>query len=81
MINRTCFLFLLCIFFLFPESAFSEEIKEAEKAFIAGNYERALTLAGPMAESGNARAQTLLGKLYYFGYGVEWSQYKAVVKM
>ena len=78
MIIRTYFLFFLCVFFSFPTPASSDEIKEAEKAFIVGNYERALTIARPMAESGDARAQTLMGKLFYFGYGVKWSDYKAV---
>lgn len=42
----------------------------AEVAYQKGNYETALRLARPLAEQGDARAQSLLGRMYARGRGV-----------
>jgi TPR repeat protein len=42
----------------------------ASAAYQSGNYEAALRLARPLAEQGDARAQSVLGLAYYRGRGV-----------
>ena len=49
-----------------------------EKAYNAGDYETALEYLKPAAEAGNAKAQTNLGNMYYYGYDVSQSYEKAV---
>jgi hypothetical protein len=41
------------------------------------NYNSALDLARPLAEGGDARAQSLVGQLYYRGRGVKQDDYQA----
>ena len=38
-------------------------------AYQRGDYATAMQLFRPLAEGGDARAQTTLGLLYYYGYG------------
>jgi TPR repeat protein len=47
-------------------------------AYQAGRYAAALRLAGPLAEQGDARAQSLLGYLNYHGRGVKRSDPEAL---
>ncbi len=42
----------------------------AELAYQKGNYEKAMELARPLAEQGDAKAQSVLGRLYWRGRGV-----------
>src|SRR5262249_355662 len=42
----------------------------AEEAYRSSEYAKALALAQPLAEAGDARAQSVLGLLYYRGRGV-----------
>jgi hypothetical protein len=48
----------------------ANDVDAAYAAYLKGNYTRALRLAQLAAEEGNARAQSLLGLLYYQGRGV-----------
>ena len=43
---------------------------EADAAFAKGDYAKALKLARPLAEDGNAKAESILGFAYYRGRGV-----------
>ena len=43
---------------------------EADAAFQKGDYAKALKLARPLAEDGNAKAESILGFAYYRGRGV-----------
>jgi TPR repeat protein len=43
---------------------------EADAAFVKGDYAKALKLARPLAEDGNAKAESILGFAYYRGRGV-----------
>lgn len=47
------------------------KMKAAEQAYRQGDYQAALAVFRPMAESGNARAQFYLGEIYLSGSGVE----------
>jgi len=55
-----------------------EDADAAEAAYQKGNYETAIRLARPLAESGNARAQSLLGRMYSRGRGVAHDEIEAV---
>ncbi len=49
---------------------------EGEAAFNQQRYEKAFTLLSPEAEKGDAKAQYLLGKMYYNGEGVMYNPEK-----
>jgi uncharacterized protein len=48
-----------------------ETADAAYHAYQEGRYQAALRLARPLAEAGDARAQSILGLLYYHGQGVQ----------
>jgi TPR repeat protein len=50
----------------------------AESAYENGNYQKALRVARPLAEQGDARAQMLLGRMYSRGNGVPVDEGEAV---
>ena len=49
----------------------STRFDEGVNAYLASNYEVAMARLTPFAESGNARAQAYLGKMYESGWGAE----------
>jgi Sel1 repeat len=53
-------------------------VEDAETAYQKGNYEAAIRIARPLAESGNARAQSLLGRMYSRGRGLPHDEVEAV---
>lgn len=58
---------------LVPALGIAEPVREidaADAAYRDGDFATALRLARPMAEQGAARAQTLMGLIYYNGRGV-----------
>jgi TPR repeat protein len=55
-----------------------EDADAAEAAYQKGNYETAIRIARPLAESGNARAQSLLGRMYSRGRGMPHDEIEAV---
>lgn len=59
---------------LIPAVGFSSTVSNidaAEQAYEKGRYPLALRLLQPLAEQGDARAQALLGLMYYHGRGVK----------
>ena len=58
-------------------AASAQEFDNARNAYLSGDYESALTLAHPMAESGDADAQVLLSLMYDNGQGVPQDTRKA----
>ena len=50
----------------------------AVAAYQSGNYGRALKLAQPLAEAGDARGEAILGQLYFRGRAVEQNDHEAV---
>ncbi len=46
------------------------EYRAAVAAYAHGDYATVLSLMRPLAEKGETKAQTLVGSLYFFGYGV-----------
>ncbi len=66
---------------LIPALRFAEPAKRVEAANAAydkGDYDCALRLVRPLAEQGNARAQSLLGLIYHTGRGTERDQGEAL---
>src|SRR5688572_5477440 len=59
-------------------SAGSSPAKEAMKAFEAGRHAKAVELAKPLADQGNAEALYLMGFAHESGKGVEASRDKAL---
>jgi TPR repeat protein len=53
------------------------DVNAAESAFQKGNYEQALRIARPLAEQGDARAQSLLGRVFSRGRGVQLDEAEA----
>jgi TPR repeat protein len=55
---------------LLPGSAIAGTVEDCAGAFDRQDYAAALQLCRPLAEQGDARAQTCLGGMYYNGQGV-----------
>ena len=55
---------------LSPALALSADFAEGLEAYDAGDYETVIAVWRPLAEAGNAEAQTALGALYLSGEGV-----------
>jgi uncharacterized protein len=60
--NYSCTFLAACALALAPVSA--GPLDDAYAAYQQGDYPSALRLFRPLAEQGNARAQTLLGLMY-----------------
>ena len=67
-LNRRGYCLLFCLLFSLPAYAQSDEGKAA---FAKHDYKAALLNWQPRAEQGDASAQYGLGRLYFFGLGVQ----------
>ena len=65
--------FLLCVVFPFISNA--DQLEDANTAIESKDYKKAFELFQPLAEEGNAEAQTRLGALYVNGQGVRTGFY------
>jgi TPR repeat protein len=64
-----------------PALGFAGPVRDADAAYAAydkGDHATALRLSRPLAEQGDARAQSLLGSIYYVGRGVVRDDAEAV---
>ncbi len=60
------------IFLVFLSSGFVRaDYESAMAAYDAGDYETSVALLIPLAEVGDAQAQTNLGAMYHHGYGLQ----------
>jgi len=66
---------VLCVSLVSQVSA--DPLKDAQNAYAAGNYAKALDLYTPLAKKGDAKAQLSLGTMYYIGQGVTQSYQEA----
>ena len=64
-------LFSLLICFVFPVLSHADQLEDAKAAIENQDFAKAYELIYPLAEGGNAEAQTTLGTLYINGQGVE----------
>ena len=69
-LSRFLSVFLLSCF-VFPAFSSAEQLEDAKTAFDNKDYEKAYEFLAPLAEAGNAEAQTRLGAMYVNGQGVE----------
>ncbi|HET9821903.1 MAG TPA: tetratricopeptide repeat protein [Burkholderiaceae bacterium] len=71
---------IVLVAFVLPVAcARADALQDAVQAVQRKDYATAVRLLGPLAEAGNARAQTQLGLLYHHGQGVPESDAQAVV--
>ena len=73
------FLLSLTFLFLFCGSVYGDDYQDGLDAFERKDYETAYKLILPLAEQGDARAQTALGLMYAEGLGFP-QDYKEAVK-
>lgn len=59
-------------------SAYGQDCKEGEAAFVAGNYAKATSILQPLVAKGDACAQYQLGEMYMQGKGVPEDKAKAL---
>ncbi len=57
------------LFSITTAPAFAGTYEGADKAYDAGDYEKAKSIALPLAKAGNAKAMNLIGLMHDFGYG------------
>ena len=69
---------IIATMLLLATSAYGQDCKEGEAAFVAGNYARAKTIIQPLATKGVACAQYQLGEMYMQGKGVPEDKAKAL---
>lgn len=63
---------LACVFlFTLSEQAMADSLSDAQRAYAAGEYAKAVELFRSLAEQGSASAQGSLGVMYGLGQGVE----------
>jgi serine/threonine protein kinase len=62
-----------------PKRAEPDPLDDAEAAYKAGDYGRAVTRLRALAEAGNAKAQARLGEFYAKGLGVPQNNFQAYV--
>ncbi len=65
---RSAFYIVFLLIVSFP--TFSADLEKGIAAARSGDFETALSIWRPLAESGNASAQYFIGMLYYNGHGV-----------
>lgn len=68
---------LLLLLFVFTAPCFAD-VNEGEKAFESGDYATALRILKPLAETGDAKAQFYVGKMYYLGKGAPQDHAQAI---
>jgi len=75
---KTLPLILCAMLFLFSDAAFAGNDEKAMQAYARGDYATALTLAKPLAEHGDVKAQSLLALMYDYGKGVPQNAVQAI---
>ena len=56
----------------------AEDYETGRSAYISGNYDRALQILKPLADSGDPEAQKIMGIMYDYGHGVAKDQQEAL---
>ncbi len=71
-------LLILIISFTLPILSLAASFEEGREAYLAKDYEKALSILKPKANQGHAKAQETLGTMYDFGLGVKKDTAKAI---
>lgn len=69
--NYQAILFSLLFFCFSTVTSIAGDLEDAKCAFQNKEYDKALVIATPLAEKGDPMAQTILGGIHRFGFGVE----------
>jgi TPR repeat protein len=77
MMARFFQIFVLPVLLIAHEAGASEASQPGEAAYAAGDYARAYEVLVPLADSGDADAQYVLGLMYAGGHGVDQNFYNA----
>ncbi len=72
------YLITLFLFLHFSLNTSAASFEEGREAYLAKDYEKALSILEPLAKRGHAKAQITLGIMYDFGHGVKKDPLKAV---
>jgi len=56
----------------------AQDYTEGKQAYLAKDYDKALSILKPLAEQGDSDAQVTLGLMYDYGHGVEQDSAKAI---
>jgi TPR repeat protein len=70
--------YILISLLFFTSVSYAATYEEGKKAYLAQDYELALSILKPLAENGNAQAQITMGLMYDYGHGVEKSASESV---
>lgn len=73
-----CFLSLLACNGIWCNDAWAASYEEGKQAYLAKDYETALAILKPLADSGDYQAQVTLGIMYDFGHGVSKDPTEAI---
>ena len=73
-----CFLALLICDGVWCNGAWAASYEEGKQAYLAKDYQAALAILKPLAETGDSQAQVTLGIMYDFGHGVSKDQTEAI---
>ena len=76
--NWVVTLLILFSFVVLPVSAYAEDFFAGLMAYLRGDFEAALQILQPLAEEGDASAQSYLGLMYATGQGVPEDDIEAV---
>ena len=74
----TKYLIPFLLFFSFSIVVSAASFEEGRDAYLAKDYEKALSILKPLATKGHAKAQVTLGIMYDFGHGVDKDSSTAV---
>lgn len=76
-IKKNLVIITVCILLLCG-SAYAEDCNYGIAAYVAGNYQKALSIFAPLAAKGDDCAQYQLGEMYKLGQGVTQDKQKAL---
>jgi uncharacterized protein len=76
--NHLVFFFLVIIVFCLAPGSFADQLEDGKAAFVRKEYQRAFVLLYPLAEGGDAFAQTNIGYMLSQGLGVGKNEKEAI---
>jgi len=67
-----------CLLLVIGVQASAQDYQDGKAAYLAKEYDKALSILKPLAEQGNGDAQVTLGLMYDFGHGVKRDPARAI---
>ena len=75
-ITRGWITLMLCL--IYTGQLWADDYETGRSAYISGDYDRALQILQPLADSGDPEAQKIMGIMYDYGHGVAKDQQAAL---